>query len=353
MTLMKQVAYRRFDFEHPTEVHSVEETKKPEAPGPEQVLVRMKYAPVHPCDMLCAKGIINGVQLPAVGGTEGVGVIEAVGANLTGRFEPGQRVHVGANYLFGKWERWEGTWREYILCPANALIPVPDGVADQVAAQFVVNPLTAFVMVKEFGLGPGQVLMQSAAASVLGRLMIELSKVYGFEVINIVRRQESADLLREQYGAAYVYVYDGTPEAGEAVRAAVRNDFSGRGVDYCIEAVGGDTARLCLDLLGPNGDIYFYGALSGDVTLNIDTISDLVMNNNALRGWSTQEIWMRKTPDDIKWACIDELWSLFADGRLKMPETDELFTLDQVHEAVLASVTPGRAGKVLLQIGQD
>jgi NADPH:quinone reductase-like Zn-dependent oxidoreductase len=203
------------------------------------------------------------------------------------------------------------------------------------------------------GLGKGKVLMQTAAASVLGRLMIELSRIYGFDTVNIVRRQESADMLAREYGAEHVYVYDGTSDSGERVRTAIREDFSGRAIGHCIEAVGGDTARLCLDVLGPNGEIYFYGAMSGIVSLTIDTVADLAMNNNALKGWSTQEIWLRRTPDDVKQACVDELWSLFADGRLKMPGTDEIYPLDKVHDAVIASRRPGRSGKVLLEMCAD
>ncbi len=350
---MKQAVYHRFDFEHPTDVYMVEEAKRPSDPGPEEVLVRIKYAPVHPCDILCAMGVVNGVQLPSVGGTEGAGVVKAVGTNLLDRFQPGLRVHVAANYVFGKWDRWQGTWRDYMLCPANALIPVPDGVPDEVAAQFLVNPLTAFAMVKTFDLKPGKILIQTAAASVLGRIMIELSSIYGFELINIVRRPESAEKLKDEYGAEHVYVYDATPETGEQVKTAIRRDFHKRRINYCIEAVGGDTARLCLDVLGPDGEFYMYGALSGETMLTINTTADLAMNNNTLRGWSSQETWLRQTPDDVKQACVDELWSLLVDGRLKIPETDEVFSLDQVSEALVASIRPGREGKVLLRLNQD
>ena len=176
MTTYKQVIYNKFSFDSPHSVHELRDAMLPDKVPTDKLLIRMICAPIHPCDTLCAMGVVNGVEFPCIGGAEGVGVIEQVGENWKEKWKTGQRVHVGANYLIGDWTNWNGVWSEYLLCPDNALIPVPEGVADDVAAPFMVNPLTAYAMVHEFGLKPGKILMQSAAASVLGKIMIYYHK---------------------------------------------------------------------------------------------------------------------------------------------------------------------------------
>lgn len=348
MTNFKQIIYKHFDAAAPHSVHEVVESILPETIADDEVLVHMICAPVNPCDTACAMGVVNGVELPSIGGTEGVGVIEKVGSALLNKWQPGQRVQVSANYIFGEWITWKGVWSEYVLCPHNALLAVPDGVDDDTAAQFMVNPLTAFAMVKEMGLGSGDILLQTAAGSVLGRLMIQLSKIYGFDTVNLVRREETANELKDEYGIKGAYVYDGSAESADRARKEIAEDFPGQRINYCIEAVGGETTHFCLDLLGPDGEIYIYGAMTGDFTLTINTVADIVMKNNALKGWSTQETWIRKTGDDVKRACVKELWDLIVSGKLQLPKTGQRFTFSQIGEAMAASFTPGRSGKVML-----
>ncbi len=348
MTNFKQVTYSHFDAEAPHSVHEVKEATLPDSIADDEVLVRMTCAPINPCDTACAMGVVNGVELPTIGGTEGVGVIEKVGSKLKDKWQSGQRVQISANYIFGEWTTWKGVWSEYVICPDNALIAVPDNVDDDTAAQFMVNPLTAFAMVKEMELGPGNILLQTAAGSVLGQLMIQLSKVYEFDTVNLVRREETANELKDEYGIKAVYVYDGSTESAKKVKEDIANDFPDKRIDYCIEAVGGETALFCLDLLGPDGEIYIYGIMTGDVMLTVNTVADIVMKNNALKGWSTQETWIRKTSDDVKHACVNKLWELLGSGQLKLPTTGQRFSFDQIGEAMAASFTPGRSGKIML-----
>ncbi len=348
MKNFKQVVYKKFDPASPYSVHEMIEATLEDTVDQDKVLIRMICAPVHPCDTACAMGVINGVEVSSIGGTEGVGVIEQVGDNLQDKWQIGQRVQVSANYIFGDWVTWKGVWSEYVYCPDNALTAVPDGVDDDTAAQFMVNPLTAFAMVRELKLGPGNILLQTAAGSVLGRLIIQLSQVYNFETVNLARRQETADELKSDFDIKAVYVYDGSPESADRVKKEIANDFPDQRIDYCIEAVGGETALLCLDLLGPDGEIYIYGSMTGNFTLNINTVTDIVMKNNALKGWSTQETWIRLTSDEVKRAYVAELWDLLATGKLKMPATGQRFSFNQISEAMTASFTPGRSGKVML-----
>jgi NADPH:quinone reductase-like Zn-dependent oxidoreductase len=349
----REVVYRRFDDGDPAAAFELTESPVPERVGPREVLVRIRIAPVHPCDLACARGIINGVELPAVGGLEALGVVERAGEGLTERFAPGQRVHVSGTHIFGRWQRWQGVWRDYAVCPPEALVPVPDGVPDEVAAQLFVNVLTPLAMIREMGLGRGDVLLQTAAGSVLGQVMIQLGEAFDFTTINLVRRQATAKQLIDRYGIDTVFVFDGSEASAETVRREVRARLAGRPVRFAIEAVSGRTGRLCLDLLGPDGLVYFYGILSGDLTVPVDVVADLAMNNNTLRGWSIQEIWLRQTDDEVKRSIIDELWQLLIERRVVLPPAGSTFPLERFREAVIASTELGKAGKVMLACSPD
>lgn len=347
----REVIYQQFNDEDPVAAFELSEAPVPENIGAREVLVRIRCALVHPCDVLCARGLVNGVELPAVGGLEALGVVEKVGAELESRFAPGQRVHVSGTHIFGSWAIWQGVWRDYTVCPPEALVPVPNDVPDEAAAQLFVNVLTPFVMVKEMGLGPGDFLLQTAAGSVLGQVMIQLGEVFGFTTVNLVRREATARQLRDRYGIDTVFVYDGSEASAEATRNDVRERLGATPIRFAIEAVSGQTGRLCLDLLGPDGLIYFYGVLSGDLTVPVDAVADLCMNDNTVKGWSIQEIWLRKASDEVKQRFIDELWKLMIEGRVVPPPIGETYPLERFEEAMIASSRVGKVGKVMLTLG--
>ena len=72
------------------------------------------------------------------------------------------------------------------------------------------------------------------------------------------------------------------------------------------------------------------------------------MKNNTLKGWSTQENWLRRNSDEIKRRYIDEVWQLILDRRLVLPPVGEIFPLERAKAALTASWKVGKAGKVML-----
>src|SRR5574337_1284517 len=140
----------RFDrFGEPVDVLRVHDVPTPSAAQGE-VLVRIRARPINPSDLLTVRGFYSTLpQLPATPGYEGVGVIDAVGPDVRG-VQTGQRVIV----------RTPGTWQEFLVVNATNLIQPPDSVSDESAAQFTVNPLSAWIMVtEELALQPGQWLL--------------------------------------------------------------------------------------------------------------------------------------------------------------------------------------------------
>src|SRR5262249_44943882 len=131
-------------------------------------------------------------------GFEGVGIVDALGP-LVQHPAPGQRVAV-LNGATG------GNWADYAVVPARDLLPVPDDLSDQQVASFFINPASAILMLRRVLAVPrGEWLLQSAAGSELGRMIIRLARHDGIRTINVVRRRESAAEL-EQLGADAVIV---------------------------------------------------------------------------------------------------------------------------------------------------
>src|SRR5262249_38050277 len=136
-------------------------------------------------------------ELPATPGFEGVGVVEAAGRGLLGRWRLGRRVAV----LNSK----GGNWQEQVVISAIHVVPVPDAVSDEQAAAVFVNPASALIMTRwVLNVPPGAWLLQTAAGSALGRMVIRLGRHFGFRTLNVVRRQEQAEELLQAGGDAVI-----------------------------------------------------------------------------------------------------------------------------------------------------
>ena len=257
-------AIRFHHFGPPAEALQLDDLPE-EMPGPGQVRLRLTHRPINPSDLLTISGHYGRLpRLPAVAGLEGVGRVAALGEGVTGWRVGDRAIPLGAG----------GTWRESVTVAAAQLLPVPDAVSDETAAQFVVNPVTAWVMLEEeLALRPGDWLAQTAAGSALGRLVIQLAQLRGYHTVNFVRRPEQvAELLA--LGADAVFCTDEADVAGR-----VRALTDGRGVAGALDAVGGETGALALRCLRP-GDWLAQTAAGS-------ALGRLVIQLAQLRGYHT------------------------------------------------------------------
>jgi NADPH:quinone reductase len=319
----------RFDrCGEPAEVLRLAEEPQP-VPQAGQVLVRLRARPINPSDLYYVRGTY-GIKppLPATPGFEGAGVIEAVGEGAN-HLRAGQKViPLGV----------AGTWAEYLVAPAEQVIPYPDSLSDSVAAQFVVNPLTAWVMVfDELKVQPGEWLLQTAAGSTLGRLVLQLAKLRGFKTVNVVRRRDQVGELKA-LGADEVICSE-----DEDIAARVR-EITGKGVRAAIDAVGGRTGGAAAGALAPGGTLLVYGLLSGE-PLPIDG-GQMIFLTSTVRGFWLSK-WMRDAPPAHRQSVAGELLKLMATGELTPPIEAE-YPLKDFAAAVKHAETPGRSGKVLL-----
>src|SRR5205085_9772779 len=129
-----------------------------------------------------------------------------------------------------------GNWQEQVIVPARHVVPVPADLPDDQAATFFVNPASALVMTRHvLRVPPGAWLLQTAAGSALGRMVIRLGQRDGFRTLNVVRRREQADELRQAGGDAVVCTAD------ESVEERAQSLTGGAGVPFAIDALGGPT----------------------------------------------------------------------------------------------------------------
>jgi NADPH:quinone reductase-like Zn-dependent oxidoreductase len=182
----------------PADVLRLESRPRPE-PGEGEVLVRVRAAPIHATDLHIMRGRYGYTpEFPTVLGSESVGVVEAVGAGVND-VEVGQRV---ITVLV------TGTWQELIVVAASQILPVPDSVSDSTACQLVTNPLTALLLLREVGVQPGDWLLQTAAGSTVGKLVVQLAHHRGIRTINVVRRRAAVDEIRQLGGTEVICTED-------------------------------------------------------------------------------------------------------------------------------------------------
>ncbi|WP_406700956.1 zinc-dependent alcohol dehydrogenase family protein [Singulisphaera sp. Ch08] len=329
---MKAVVFEQFG--EPSEVLRVRDVPIPE-PGPGEVRVRMIASPVNPSDLLVVRGRYGVLPtLPSTPGFEGVGVVDKVGAGLLGWLVKGKRVTV-INHK-------GGNWAEYAVIPARQARPVANDIPDEQVASFFVNPATVLAMARHVLAVPkGEWLLQSAAGSVLGRMMIKLGRHDGFKTINVVRRREAMAELQALGADAVISSSDGP------IDAQVRKIVGAEGVKYAIDPVGGETGTGVFQSLAADGRMLVYGTLSQQ-PLQIDPRL-MIAGKRVVEGFWLGH-WMRERSIPSALRLFREIANLIR-AEVLATEIGKAFPIDAIIDAAREAEQVGRHGKVLLQIG--
>lgn len=266
-------------------------------------------------------------QLPSGAGFEGMGIVDALGEGVQMRM--GMRVSFTSI----------GTWSEYAIAHHRSLIPVPDSMPDDIAAQLFVNPFTAYAMVQDAKVPEGGWLMLTAAGSAFGKMVIQLCKMRGIHTIGTVRRDDLNEELKALGLTEVINVET------ENLAARVKQITAGAGVSCVLDAVGGHTASLALKCLSRGGTMLIYGVLSLQ-----DPIIDaglLIFRELTVRGfWLTD--WMRRVDNHTRQDVAQNVISLLASGAIQLP-VEASYSLDQIAEAVDHADRHGRWGKILIK----
>lgn len=325
-----RLLYRRFG--EPRDVLELERRTLP-APQAGELLVRLAARPINPSDLIPIRGAYaHRIPLPGVPGYEGVGRVEAVG--------PG----VPASWL-GKRVlplRGEGTWQQFAVAPAEWAVEVPDSLDDDTAAQLYINPVTAFLLCTEIAPShPGDWWVVNAGGSAIGRVLAQLSSVFGYRLIAVTRSGvHTASLLA--LGAEHVL--DASDAAMGPLPERVQDLTGGRGAAVAIDSVGGPAGLELLACTRPGGTMLGIGLLSGS-PLNLSAAAaqaDVRFGLFHLRHW-LQDV----TP--ARWhAAFERIVGLLNAGQLRLSPISGRYPLEVYREAIEAAERSGGAGKILL-----
>ncbi len=238
------------------EVLRLEELPAP-APGAGEALVRIHAASVNFLDIQKRRGELvgqafynrhAGSELPALMGSQGVGVVEALGSGVT-------NVEVGDRVKF-----WGPSYATHTLFPAARLIRIPDELSFEIAAAGMNQGFIAYAFTHHtYPVKPGDWCLVQAAAGGVGLLICQMCKIRGGRVIGVTSKEEKVPFVREA-GADEVIVSSQSDIAKEARRIT-----DNRGVNVVYDGVGKDTFDANLDSLAPAGYLVIYGQSSGYV----------------------------------------------------------------------------------------
>lgn len=299
-------------------------------PGAGEIRVRMRLSPIHNHDLWTVRGQYGyKPDLPAIGGSEAVGTVDALGPGVTG-VTLGQRIAVAGVHE---------TWAEYFLAPAKGFVPLPDTIPDQAAAQLIAMPFSAITLLEFLGVRAGDWVIQNTANGAVGKTLAMLAGARGVRVVNLVRRDEGVAEL------AGLGIANAISTASDGWKDRVRAVTGGAPIRAAVDSIGGGASGDLMDLLAENGLLVSFGSMGGE-PMRISS-GDLIFKQTVVKGFWGAKV-SAAMPAETRATLIGELMRLVAGGELKLP-VEAIFGLDRIGEAVAASLTPGKAGKVLLR----
>jgi NADPH2:quinone reductase len=292
-------------------------------PGPGELRVRHTAIAVNFVDAYHRSGLYP-VQVPAVLGVEGAGVIEALGRGVGG-FSRGQHVvYTGPM----------GSYAEARLVPADRCVALPEGIDDVTAAATFTKGLTVDALVRRtYPVKAGDIVLLHAAAGGVGLLMVQWLKRLGATVIGTVGSDAKAAVARAA-GCDHVVVY-----TRERFPERVRELTGGAGVPVVYDGVGKATFDGSLDCLAPLGMMVSYGNASGAVP-PVD-VRALASRGSLFLTRPTVYTYIAKRSDLERGAA--ELFGRLRDGTLTVapPRTWPLAEAAAAHRALEARETTG------------
>ncbi|MEQ1859504.1 MAG: 2-enoyl thioester reductase domain-containing protein [Chthoniobacteraceae bacterium] len=292
--------------------------------GHEDVLVRMVAAPIHPADLNSIEGKYPGAPKPPyVGGREGAGVVEEIGAEVA-TLNPGDLVLLPSA---------GGAWRERGVHHAADLVPVPKIIHPLQAALLRINPGTALRMLRDFvPLLPGEWLAQNAGNSAVGRAVIQLAHYFGWHTLNLVRDLDAVDPDVLKIGDIFL-ADDGSSDAPPLLHAP----------RLAFNAVGGESALRLANALSEGGTLVTYGAMARRPVKLPNSL--LIFRDLHARGfWLTR--WSGHASPSTQQAMLAELIGLAVAGVLRS-HIETTYPLEAFADALAHAARPRRQGKIL------
>ncbi|MGE3805446.1 MAG: NAD(P)-dependent alcohol dehydrogenase [Gemmataceae bacterium] len=332
---MKAYAIESFGIE------TLKQVERPEpAPGPGQVLLKMRAWSLNYRDLLVVKGLYNPkLKLPFVPFSDGVGEVAAVGPGVA-RVKPGDRVAplFMQHWLAGDLTEakaksalggaLEGLLADQVVLHEDGVTPVPAHLSDEEAACLPCAALTAWhALITAGKLKAGEtILIQGTGGVSLFALLF--ARLHGARVIATSSSDAKLARVRE-LGASDGINYKTAPDWGQKAR-----ELTGTGVDHVVEVGGAGTMDQSLRAVRSHGRISLIGILSGGGSFNPTPI---LMKNISVQG-----IFVGSR------AMFEDMNRAIALAGLK-PIVDKVFGFDQVRDALTHMERGAHFGKIAVR----
>lgn len=309
-------------------------------PQPGEVLVRISLRPINPADVFSMMGVYPGFtpkEFPAVPGMEGVGVVVAVGPEVT-KLSVGQRVT--SVLQWPGFQSGNGLYQEYFTGPEDAFFVVPDDVTDEQAAVAIINPVTVLGMLNIVGPVPedGYIAI-TAAMSALGQMTLAVCKDRGIKTIAIVRNKAQIEQLKK-LGATEVII-----STDEDIVERIHMITQGKGAYAALDCLNGQTVTDLCKAVRIGGTVILYGAMTS-FTFTASVVETLFRHVGIKGYWYKHDV-DAMTPYQ-RAALVEEIWNLFRRGIF--PATvREYFTLDKAVDAFKLFGDNNSLGKIMIK----
>jgi NADPH2:quinone reductase len=302
---------------------------QPAEPGPKEVRVTNKAIGLNFIDTYYRSGLYPPPSLPSGVGSEGAGVVEAVGSDVT-RFKIGDRVAYGSGPL--------GAYSDVHVLPEANLVKLPDAISFEQAAGVMLKGLTVQYLLRQtYELKGGETILFHAAAGGVGSLACQWARALGVKLIGTVSSAEKAALAKAN-GAWATIDY-----SHENVAQRVLELTDGKKVPVVYDGVGKDTWLTSLDSAAPRGLVVSFGNASGAVDgVNLGILAgkgSLYVTRPTLGTYANNAENLQRM--------ADELFEMIIGGKLTV-EISQRFSLAEAAKAQTELSARRTTGSVVL-----
>ncbi|EFO86721.1 hypothetical protein CRE_04876 [Caenorhabditis remanei] len=333
----RALIYRKFG--DPREVLELETINVSAEPGREECLIEWLASPINPLDINRIQGnYALKSELPVIGGSEGIGRVVKTGSGS--RFKVGDHVTIfSAETPF---------WTEYSIVNDDELVHLDERIPLDLAATLMINPPTAWIMLQKYvKLEKGDYVIQNSANSGVGRSVIEMCKVFGYQSINIVRSRPNIEQLKTELwriGADHVFTEEEFKETSKKFLKSIKTRPK-----LALNGVGGKSALQISAVLERSGTCVTYGGMSKKA--HEFTTSALVFNDIQVRGVAVG-MWARREENLDEWNhCIDQVQKLAVAGKLTAIPMEKIRMSE--HKKAIKKSLEGRSIKQLFIINSS
>ncbi|MGM8849402.1 NADPH:quinone reductase [Salinicola halophyticus] len=302
---------------------------EPAAPKAGEVRVKNHAIGLNFIDIYFRTGLYPAPSMPSGLGTEGAGVVDAVGEGVT-HLEKGDRVAYAQGPL--------GSYSEFHLLPASKVVELPEDIPFETAAAAMLKGLTTQYLLRQtFPLEGGETILFHAAAGGVGSIACQWARALGVKLIGTVGSAEKAELAKKNGAWATINYRE------ENVVERVRELTDGAMVPVVYDSVGKDTWLTSLDCLAPRGLMVSFGNSSGAVEgVNVGILNQkgsLYLTRPSLNGYAD-------TRERFEEMCLD-LFDMLESGKVNI-DIAQRFKLDEAGKAQEALASRRTTGSTIL-----